>query len=260
MIRRIIGVGTAALLLLSAAACNTTNPLDIQRASTHRRLAESKLMKNSLELAIREFRASIALNPRDPEAHFGLAEVYRRKGMLPEAEASLRKALRLAPDHQDSRLNLTVLYLMDERWDDAVRETTVLVGDPTFLWPSRALVNRGWAYYKSGRLEDAERDLREAVISDEGNFRAHLNLGLVLFEMEELPDAMVHLQRVLRILDGRPPAIFGTAEAQARFHLAKAHVKLGQRERAISELRLAGERGGQTEWGQKSREYLSVLE
>lgn len=251
---------TALLCVALLPACQTTRPEDLQRANMHRRLAEAKLLKNATELAIREYRAAIELAPDNPESHFGLAEAYRRKGLLAEAEASLLEALRLAPEHHDARLNLSAVYLLDGRFEDAIRETTILIEEPTFLRPSRALVNRGWAHYRSGRLEQAERDLKEALITDEGNFQAHLDLGLLLLDRGELPDAMIHLRRVLIIIKGRPPAIFGAAEAQARFHLAKAHVKLGQRERAIAELRAAIERGGGTEWARKSQEYLTVLE
>ena len=250
----------AAVAAAGLLACASVDARDVRRADMHRRIAQSNLERNALELAIREYRAAIELNRQDPELHFGLAEAYRRKGLLEESERSLLRALKLAPDHHDARLNLTVVYLLQERWSDAVRETSVLVADATFLRPSRALVNRGWAHYKSGELQAAERDLREALVTDPGNFYVHLDLGIVLIERSEVLDAMVHLEQVLKILERRPPAVFGSAEAQARFHLAQAHVKLGQKEKAIKELRQAAERGGASEWGRKSKEYLAILE
>ena len=48
-------------------------------------------------------------------------------------------------------------------------------------------------------------------------------------------------------------------ETHARFLLAQAHVKLGQTEKAIVQLKAAS-KGGNSEWARKSREYLSVLE
>lgn len=247
-----------ALLAVGFLGCVTTSQEDLNRASMHRRLAEAQLQKNALELSIREYRASLGYNDRDPETYFGISEAYRRKGMLAEAEQSLLKALELKPDHHDARLNLSVVYGQQERWGDVIRETTVLFDDPTFLRPTRALVNRGWAHYKSDDVEAAKRDLREALISDGGNFQAHLNLGILLFDTGEVLDAMVHFEKVLSILDRRPPAIFGGAEAQTRFLLAQAHVKLGQREKAVEQLRMASKRGGT--WAEKSKEYLAVLE
>ncbi len=250
----------AAILAALLVGCATVSEQDTYRASMHRRLAEAKLQKNSLELAIREYRAALELDGSDPETHFGLAEAYRRKGLLDESEQALLRVTELQPDHLDARLNLSVVYLQQARWDDAIRVTTELVGDPTFLRPSRALVNRAWALYNSGDLEAARSDLEEALVNDRGNYQAHLILGVVCFEQGRVLEGMIHFGRVLKLLERRPPAQFGAVEAQARFHLAQAHVKLGQREKAVDQLRRAAQRGGQGEWAQKSKEYLAVLE
>ncbi len=250
-----------ALLIAALLGCATSvSEQDVRLASMHRRLAEAKLQKGSLEFSIREYRAAIALNPKDPENHFGLAEAYRRKDLLDEAETSLHEALRLDPAHPDARLNLSVVYLQQERWPEAIAVTTLLVDDPTFLRPSRALVNRAWGHYRLGELDAARSDLTEALLGDSGNYQAHLNLGVVLFDQGQMLDAMLHFERVLKLLERRPPEQFGAAEAQARFHLAQAHVKLGQREKAVEHLRLAAKRGGRGEWGRKSEEYLSLLQ
>ena len=89
--------------------CATVSERDVTRASMHRRLAESKLQKGALELAIREYRASIELYEKDPEAHFGLSEAYRRKGLFAEAEQSLLRTLKIDKYHNDAKLNLSVV-------------------------------------------------------------------------------------------------------------------------------------------------------
>lgn len=83
---------------------------------------------------------------------------------------------------------------------------------------------------------------------------------MVLLEQGEVLDAMAHLERVLKLLEPRHDGRFGAVEAQARFHLAQAHVKLGQREKAVEQLRQAAKLGDQNEWGRKSQEYLSLLQ
>ena len=58
----------------------------------------------------------------------------------------------------------------------------------------------------------------------------------------------------------RPAPVFGSAEAEARFRMAQAYVRLNQRQRAVESLRVAVERGGESEWARKSSDYLKVLE
>ena len=260
ILRTLMALSLAVVLFGSTTGCSTISAEEEKKARSHRRLADAQLQKGAYALAIRQYRAALDFNSSDPEIYFGLAEAYRQKGMLDEAEQTLLDALRIAPDHQDSRLNLSVVYLMQERWDDAIRETTLLFDDPTFIRPSRALVNRAWAYYKSERLDEARSDLAEALVTDPGNFQVHLNLGTVLLDQGDTVQAMIHFQKVVELLERRPPAIFGAAEAQARFQLAQGHVKLGQRNQAIEQLRSAVELGGSGEWGEKSRQYLTVLE
>ena len=124
----------------------------------------------------------------------------------------------------------------------------------------RALVSIGWAYYKSDDLEEAESRFRQAVAANRSSYPAHLNLGIVLYDRNESVEAIREFEKVLELLNGRPPQLFAPAEAETRFRMAMAHIRLGQRGRALEQLRTAAKEGNETEWGQKSEEYLAVLE
>ncbi len=230
------------------------------RFNAHRDLGGAYLQKAQLELAIREYREAVELWDGDAETHFSLGEAYRQKQAFAEAERHFAKALELDPQLLDARLNLGVVYLQQERWPDAIRENQLLIEDPTFLRPGRALVNMGWAHYKSGDRSSAEQLFRRAIATDSGNYQAWLNLGIVLYDEHVLGESVDAFGKVLELLRARPPELFRAAEAEARFRMAMAHVRLGQRERAIAQLRIAADRGGEAVWGKKSRDYLAVLE
>jgi tetratricopeptide (TPR) repeat protein len=248
-------------LTLGLAACQTgPTPGMIREASLHRDLADVKLQKGELSFAIREYQAALELVPKDAYLHFGLGEAYRRKGMYDEAEQQFLRALELDPDQAEARMNLAVVYLQQERWPEAIAANTAMIEQPVFIRPSRALVNRGWAHYKSGDLEAAERDFREALKGSGAAHHANLNLGIVLFEKGEILEAVTHFNRVLELIQERPNSIYVGLEAQTRFRLAQSHVGLGQREKALEHFRAAADVGGDSEWGQKSREYLGILE
>jgi type IV pilus assembly protein PilF len=190
----------------------------------------------------------------------GLAEAYRVKGLYPDAEREIQEALRLDPTHQDARLALGVVYLQQERWADASAEFQRLVDDPSFIRPARALVNLGWAHYKSGDLDQAQATFERALKLEKQNYTAHLDLGIVLYDKGDLVEAINHFEECVRIIGERPAPVFGGAEAEARFRMARAYVRLNQRERAVDALRVAVERGGQSEWARKSSDYLKVLQ
>ncbi len=246
--------------LLAVAGCSSVSERESLMADTHRDLAGVKLAQGEPEAAITEYRRSLALDPDEPDTHMGLAEAYRRKGLLTETEHELREALRLDPQHQEARLALGVTFLQMQRWDDSAAEFQRLVDDPTFIRPSRALVNLGWAHYKSGKLDQAKADFERALQSDRSNYIAHLDLGIVLYDRDNLVEAIQHFEECVKIVGERPAPVFGSAEAEARFRMAQAYVRLNQRERALDALRVAVERGGESEWARKSSDYLKVLQ
>ncbi len=244
---------------LALSGCATRSPEISLRADMQRRLGDIKLSKGQYELAIREYRRSLELDPKDPETYFGLAEAYRVKGLYGDAEAQLRQALRLDPGHQEARLNLGVVLLHQENWAEAIVENQKLIDDPTFIRPSRALVNLGWAHYRSGNLLLAKNAFVEATSQDPGNLQAQLDLGIVLYELGDVVQAIRYFQRIVKIAQERPMEYAPTVELEARFRMAQGHVKLGQLSRAIEHLRVAAARG-KGKWGRKSKEYLQVLE
>jgi Tfp pilus assembly protein PilF len=250
---------TLAGLLALLAGCATPSDQDLSLAFQRRQLAEAKLSQGEVELAIQQYKESLELYAGDPETHFGLAQGYRQKGKLELAERHLLEAVRIQPEHHEARLNLGVIYLMQERWADSMLVFRGLADDPTFIRPVRALVNLGWAQYKSGDLGGARVTFEQAVAHERGNHIAHLDLGIVLYDQGDVVEAIRHFERVLEILENRPVEVFGAAEAEARFRAAQGFVKLGKPSEAISHLELAAQRGGTGEWGQKSREYLAIL-
>lgn len=247
-------------VLLLTPACATQDPDRTSHAETRRRLGHVKLERGQYELAVREYKKALEVYSEDAETHFGLSEAYRRKGVYDLAEQHLLEALRIDPEHQSARLNLSVVYLQLERWPEAIREATALIDDHTFLRPVRAYVNRGWAHYKSGNLDAAEADYREAIAQEGSNFQAHLNYGILRYERGEIVESIREFERVVELLDALPQGAFDGAEAEAHFRLAQAYVKLGKRDKAIGSLEVAVERGGEGLWGEKSKEYLAVLQ
>ena len=258
MLTQVLGLVLGLVLGMSACASGPT-PLERRQAQTHRDLADLKLHKGETNFAVREYLAALELDPEDAEAYFGLGEAFRRRGDFSQAERHFRRAFEVDPGHQDAMFNLGAVYIQQERYADAIEISTRLAEDPTFLRPERALVNRGWAHYKSGDLEGAREDFEEALAGNGADTHARLNLGIVLYAQGNTLDAMLQFERVLQLIEKRPNAVYGGLAAQAHFHLAEAHVKLGQRSKAIEQLRLASERGGKDEWAEKSRAYRSVL-
>ncbi|MEE2704465.1 MAG: tetratricopeptide repeat protein [Myxococcota bacterium] len=249
-----------ALALLVAACAISPNLATIQKAKARRDLAALYLRRAEPEIAILEYRKALELYERDAETHFGLGEAYRRKQEFALAEEHFLRSLSLQPGLLPARLNLGALYIQQERWADAISATQLLLEDPTFMFPGQAYQNLGWAHYRAGDLAEAEVSLKQSISINPRNPIPHLILGIVSNQRGELAASISEFEAVIRILSKQPPGTFSSTEAEARFRLAETHARLGQQARAIEHLRAAVERGGESEWGRRSRDFLRALE
>jgi serine/threonine protein kinase/tetratricopeptide (TPR) repeat protein len=81
--------------------------------------------------ALESYKLLVATYPDDYAAHSNMGAIYRNRGMLKEAIASLEQATRLAPDQPLGHLNLGGAYLDGGRLEEALKElqTTVSLND-----------------------------------------------------------------------------------------------------------------------------------
>jgi tetratricopeptide (TPR) repeat protein len=160
-----------------------------------------------LERATREEIALELAVAERPESHLNLGTLYLRQGKVPEAEASLRTALRLDPRNIPARVNLADLY-------------------------------RGL-----GREADAERLLTEAIQIDPQAAEPQHALGLLLVRTNRRQPAMIWLKRAydLQPQAARYGYVYAVALADAgrRPEAIRLLVKLQQRHPADGDILVA---------------------
>jgi Tfp pilus assembly protein PilF len=251
--------GFAALgILLGSMACATSgsdqaSERDLARARAHFEMGIDYLGTGQNALALRELMAAEQYDPKNARIHHALAEAYRRKGKLAESEKHLKIVLELHPPFHDARLMLSSLYIAEERYDEAIAQAGILIDDPTFPGPWRALTNQGWAYYRLGRRTEARRDLESALEYNPTYSTALLNLGILEAEEGHHLEAIALFQATLE-QEPRPGA-----RAEVNYRLAEIYVSLGKRERAVDHLVTAVADAPKNLWGKKSEEYLRLL-
>jgi len=224
-----------------------------RKARSHHSLGINHLQDGRTALAIRELRAAEQLNPRDPWIQLALAEGYRRKALLEQAEHHLVKGLASNPEFQELRLTLSGLYIQQERYSESLAVSAALVDDPTFPVPWTALTNKGFAEMKLGMLSDARRSLELAVEYHDRYWRAQLNLGILDAMQERKLEAIERFEQVIALAPGP------VGEAEAHYRIAEIHISMGDREGALGQLEEAASRRPSGQWGKRSEEYLKRL-
>ncbi len=225
-----------------------------RRARMHYEVALDRMNTDRNPEAIGELLMAVRLDPDDKNVRLALAEAFRRAGRIDETEEHLLAALRIDPNFHAARFNLAALYIERERYEEAIAQATVLLEDPTFPRPWRALTNVGWAEYKLGRFDEAARRLRLALDYREDYWPARLNLGILEAERGNRAQAVEHFERVLETPSGP------FAEAEARYRLAELYLAMGNRPGAIAQLNKASTLRPGGPWGKRSAETLQTLQ
>jgi len=204
-------------------------------------------------LALREFMTAERLDPKNPQVQRALGEAYLAQGKRMESELHYRRALELFPDFHDARLALSALLILEERYPEAGSECAILIDDPTFAEPWRALANLGFVELKQGHLAEARKHLEMAREFRRDYWPATLSLAQVeLLEGRRL-EAIGQLQEVLSLDPGPSVA------AEANYRIAEIYIALGQRQEAMGHLTTAQTQAPQGVWGRRSEEYLKLL-
>jgi len=249
-------IGLAALIPLTGCATSASRAqaqLDTKKARSHLELGIDHLQNGRVALGLRDLLMAESFDPKNARIQFALAQAYTRKGRVDDAEKHLLRVIELYPPYHDARLMLSILYIHSERYEEAIAQTSVLLADPTFPGPWRALTNQGWAQFRLGLILEARRDLELSLEYNRKYWPTLLNLGILEAQEGHRLEAIGLFAEMIE-LDPRP-----SAQAEANYHLAELYVSIGQRERAVDHLVTAVSQAPGGPWGKKSEEYLKLL-
>lgn len=126
----------------------------------------------SIELALRDPAPSAATNRNITESYLRRGIIFYRQGDLDLAKRDFEQAIRFTTRGFNPLANfwLGLCYQMQEDQPQAIRSYTKAIRmQPQFV---NALLNRGMAYMKQGRYEQATRDFSEVLRVERDNAQA----------------------------------------------------------------------------------------
>jgi Tfp pilus assembly protein PilF len=211
------------------------------------------------ESALIEIVKSLEAKEDSADAHLLAGLIFAGRRNYLEAERHYKRSLELESEPMESafyaRNNLAAVYLATERYDDAIRELSRLVGATLYNRKGHAYNNLGWAWYKKGNLSKARQNFLTAIEQAGKLCPPRNNLGLVYLESDKLEQAERHLRRALE----RCPTY-----AEPAYHLGRIQVRRGD-SRAAREsfqrcLKYAGESPLADQCAARLRPLMSVTQ
>jgi tetratricopeptide (TPR) repeat protein len=145
--------------------------------------------------AIPLFGEIVRLDPTRPEAHYNLGVAYLRSGLLPEASASLQRAVELRPGLNAGLRALVEALVLQGRDSEALpacRRLSQTADDPLERkhYSARALAIEG-------KQDDAEEELLRLLDLAPNRAETRLLLGQLLSHSGKFEEAAGHLAQVI---------------------------------------------------------------
>lgn len=138
--------------------------------------------------------------PRNVSATSSLAAAVSQRGLDAQAMALYQQALAIQPKFWRANVNLAYLYYAHDDFPEAARFfARACIADPT---DGDQFLYLGMALLRMGRLEEAEKAVRTALLVRPQGMNYHLGLGMVLRGEGKFPEAKREIEAELS-LDGQ---------------------------------------------------------
>ncbi len=148
--------------------------------------------------AARELNLSLKLRPENGDGWATLGSVDNNLNKLPEAESALREAIKQLPQQPDPHLTLAAVLAKENQPGEATAErkkAADLMRANMNRQRAEVSTNSGNTLLKSGKVDDAIVDFREALSFDPDYPEAHLGLATALEQQGKTADAVAERQK-----------------------------------------------------------------
>jgi tetratricopeptide (TPR) repeat protein len=178
-------------------------------------------MKDS-DGAIREFRAAIAANPKEPNVHFGLGYLLWTRSQYAEAAREFQTELANNPGYTNAMQYLADCELQIEQLDQAQSLLeAILKSDPSVFM---ARLDLGIVYAKKDRSADALRELKAAAAMKPDDVSVHWQLGRLYRTMGDMAEARREFEKTRTLNEAADAALVNLMSHAPKIGAAAAAV------------------------------------
>jgi tetratricopeptide (TPR) repeat protein len=172
-------------------------------------IARNRDWKDGLTL----WSKTVKQSPASGIAHGSLGRAYQEQGLLDQAIAEYRQAIKIMPNHFKAYYNLAVVYDQQGDFAKAVESLKRSIAiNPGY---ANAHYNLAIIYHKQGLMADAIGHYKKVIDLMPDDFEARNNLGVALAMQGQLDQAILEWERVLKIDPANKSAQDNLSKARA---------------------------------------------
>jgi len=194
-------------------------PHDPAGARIHYDLGVQASSEGRIQDAVKALRESVEKDPSFPDSHYMLGLLYHVSLARPDlAEPEYLKALKLKGDYPEVSNNYCALLLDLKRYAEAEAQCRKALSNVLYPTPHLARGNLAMAIYYQGRVQEAETELRAALLVQPKFCVGYRNLGRIYQETDRAGPALAAFEKFAKFCPQNP---------QAQQLLGEARLKTG---------------------------------
>lgn len=183
----------ARMLLVACvtSAVSSSSPvsdLDRQRAQENALAGWNAFEDGQFERALSLLSRAVALQPKQPDYHEALGQVYSKLRQPERALDEFKQAMAAKPDSREFRFRLASFYQTQDRDLDALK--VLDCSEPVGRLQGPWIFSVGFSLFRVGRYGDAEREFRRLLQDPRLGGPANFFLGNVMFAQNRFADAL----------------------------------------------------------------------
>ena len=179
--------------------------LNVESAEADMLAGEAFDQMQQSDAALKEFKAAVLANPKEPSVHFGLGYLLWTQSKWEDAANEFDLELQNDPQHTKAQIYRADSWVRLNEFAKALPELEKLnAGDR-----SEPLVHRdlGVVYANAGRYEDAIREFERSMESDPGDAESQLQLAKAYQSIRNRDEANAEVDRANRLPPQRLPSL-----------------------------------------------------
>ena len=223
-----------ALLAAAGAQAQSEPPDPMQEAGRiNARLAMEYLKRDQLQVAQEKIEKALQQNPKDVNVQLSAGLVYERLRDTRQAEKHFRQAVRSDPASPEAQNALGAFLCRNKQQSKGEEMFLKAAANPIYRTPFVAYTNAGVCARSAGKLEQAERYLRQALATGVEYPETFVQLAGVLHERGSDLQARAFVERYLAVAAATPEMLL--LGHNIELALKDTDAAAGFRERLIKE-------------------------
>jgi type IV pilus assembly protein PilF len=230
----------------------TTGGDNVKRAELYLQIGNDYLDQKIYPDALTNLLQAEKLDPDNPRIMNSLGLLYFAREKYDTAVTYIKKAIAADPKFSDARSNLGRVYIAQGKYDKAIFEIKKALRDLTYNKPEKAQTNLGLAYFRQDRFRAAREQLLSALKLNKDYCPAYSYYGQTLMKLKEYENAGGVFDRAIKVCQNDPEEV--------HYLSGLSYYQMGKKEMALIRLKEVAKLYPSSEYAEKSRALLKVIE